>query len=207
MDEISPEIADAAARQFKGATIAWGHGACYDFEAPNPEIITIEDVAYALAYTVRWRGQTRSNGRRVFFGVGQHVVFGAEEMLAAGHGKDNALAFLMHEADEVVLPDMPGPSKNLFPDYRGVAERQGLAILDRFCIWFPDADLIKRWDLRMAVTEKRDLMPGHDGDRFQTSDHEVIMEAEFMPFARRIVPYNHPDEAAERFLALWEMLR
>lgn len=207
MDEISPEMAVAAARHIKGATIAWGRGECYDFDAPNPEIITIEDVAYALAYTVRWRGQARSNGRRVFYGVGQHVVFGTEEMLVAGHGKANALAFLMHEPDEVVLPDMPGPVKNHISGYRAVAKQQGSALLDRFGVTIPDADLIKAWDLRMMVTEKRDLMPGHEGDRFRTSDHATIMEAEFPPFKRRIWPYPHPDQAARRFLALWEELR
>ncbi|APZ81817.1 hypothetical protein vBEliSR6L_52 [Erythrobacter phage vB_EliS_R6L] len=206
MDNISPEMADAAARHIKGATIAWGRGECYDFDQPNPEIITIEDVAYALAYTVRWRGQTIHRGRRCFYGVGQHVVFGAQQMLLAGHGNENALAFLFHEDDEVVLPDFPGPAKNSVPGFRPLAKRQGEALRRRFGIAIPDPDLIKAWDLRMMVTEKRDLMPGHEGDRFHTSDHATIMEAEFPPFAREIVPYRHPDEAAYRFLRLWQDL-
>lgn len=207
MDDISAEMADAAARQITGHTIAWGRGEFYDFDNPNPDIITIEDACYAWAYTVRWRGQCRHRGRRVFFGVGQHIVFGVEEMLNAGYSPREALEFFFHEPDEVVLPDMPGPVKKLIPDFKSVAKRQGGALLDRFGITISNPDLCKRWDLRMMVTEKRDLMPGHSGDRFHTSDHRTIMEAEFPPFAREIIPYLHPDEAALRLIDLFHVLK
>jgi hypothetical protein len=198
--------ADFNARHILGATIAWGGGKVYDFTQPNPEIITLEDMAYALAYTVRWRGQARRMGRRVFYGVGQHVVFGTEEMLAAGHSEEDALGFLFHEPDEVVLPDMPGPVKPLLPGFRELAKAQGHALLDRFGIRITNPTLCKRWDLRMMVTEKRDLMAGHEGDYFQTSYHQLIPDGEFQPFDRRIVPYAHPDQAAVRFLALCRKL-
>lgn len=200
-EEITPEMADAAARQITGGCIAWGRGEVYDFEHPNPEIITLEDAAYALAYTVRWRGQTVQEGRRCFYGVGQHCVFGAMELRIAGHSPEDTLAFLFHEPDEVVLPDFPGPCKPLVPEFRPLAKRQGDALLERFGIAIPDPDLMKRWDLRMMVTEKRDLMPGHGDARFHTSSHVPIMEAEFPPFERRIVPYHHPDRAAVEWLA------
>lgn len=194
-------------REIQGASIAWGRGQVYNFEQPNPEIITIEDAAYALAYTPRWRGQTRSAGRRCFFGVGQHVVFGAEEMLAAGIGRAHAFAFLFHEPDEVVLPDFPGPAKMCVPGLREFANKQGRALLDRFDIDVPDPALIKRFDLRMMVTEKRDLMPGHEADYFQTSHHATVSDLEYVAFERRIIPYPHPDDAALAFLALYEELR
>lgn len=202
MESTCPRNAAAVAREYTGATIAWGGGRSYDFDNPNPEIITIEDAAYALAYTVRWRGQTRSGGRRMFYGVGQHCVFGAQEMLLAGHGAANALAFLWHEPDEVVLPDFPGPGKLCVPDFKPFAKRQGEAFMARIGVPVPSPDLCKRWDLRMMVTEKRDLMRGHEGDYFQTSSRKVISDVEFAPFERRIIPYAHPDEAAEKFLEL-----
>ena len=204
--DVSQQMADAAARHIRGASIAWGGGRIYDFDNPNPEIITLEDAAYALAYTVRWRGQTRHTGRRCFFGVGQHCVFGAEEMLAEGHGAANALAFLWHEPDEVTLPDMPGPVKPRLPGYRELAATQGGALLAHFGITIPDADLCKAWDLRMMVTEKRDLLNSHEDDRFHTSSHVTIREAEFPAFERRIIPYPHPDQAAVRFLAMHRRL-
>jgi hypothetical protein len=202
--EVSDEMGAAAGRTYRGATIAWGRGQCYDFDNPNPDVIELDDVAYALAFTVRWRGQTRFRGQRCFYGVGQHCVFGAEEMVAAGHGNRNAFAFLMHEPDEVVLPDFPGPAKACLPGFKDFAKRQGDALWATFGYSGPaDPDLIKSWDLRMLTTEKRDLMPGHGPDVFHSSDRTSIRESEFPPFEREIVPYAHPEMAARRFLELY----
>lgn len=206
MEGVSEQMADAAARHITGACIAWGRGLIYDFDNPNPEIITLEDAAYALAYTVRWRGQTVQDGQRCFFGVGQHCLFGAEEMLAAGHGPANALGFLWHEPDEVVLPDFPGPVKPRVPGFRDLANTQGRALLDHFGISIPNPDLCKEWDMRMMVTEKRDLLTGHSNDRFHTSSHVTIREAEFPPFERTIIPFDHPTTAAVKFLEIHHWL-
>lgn len=221
MTDLAASNAAFAARQIRGATIAWGGGAIYDFERPNPEVISLEDAAYALAFTVRWRGQSTTLSRswwrrllgrpgvllRAFYGVGQHVVFGAEEMMREGYDRADALAFLWHEDDEVVLPDFPGPVKPLLPGFRPLARLQGEAIQRRFGIGRPsDPGLIKRWDMRMMVTEKRDLMAGHEGDWFQTSEHKAIDDNLYEPFARRIVPYRHPEEAAWRFIELHNRL-
>lgn len=203
MNEISDEMAAAAGRTYRGATIAWGRGECYDFDAPNPEVITLEDIAYALAFTPRWRGQTRFAGARCFFGVGQHCVFGADRMMEEGHGRQAALDFLLHELDEVVLPDFPGPAKNSVPGFREFAKRQGEALGAHLGHRCRDADLIKRWDMRMMVTEKRDLMPGHEADAFHTSDRVTIDEVEFPAFATRIVPAAHPELAARDWLAAY----
>ena len=206
MDQISEGMAEAAGRTYRGATIAWGRGQCYDFDAPNPEIITVEDVAYALAYTVRWRGQTRWRGTRMFYGVGQHCVFGAEEMMAAGCVRNDCLAFLLHEPDEVVLPDFPGPAKACLPGFKEFARRQGDALLARLDFRVHNPDLIKAVDLRMMSTEKRDLMAGHERDTFHTSARASISEEEFPPFERELVPYAHPDVAAVRWLELYAQL-
>lgn len=209
--DISDDMAARAAAQVKGATIAWGgNGRFYNFDAPNPWVIELEDVAYALAYTVRWRGQTRyptGYRSRCFFGVGQHCVIGAEEMLKAGHSKADAFAFLWHEPDEIPLPDFPGPAKICVPGFRPFAKRHGAAILDRFGVDIPNPDLIKEWDLRMLNTEKRDLLLGYEAYEFQDSDHAPCTSADFPPFGRVIVPYPHPDEAAERWLELHHQLR
>lgn len=206
MTELSEEMEQAAGRTYRGATIAWGRGQYYDFDNPNPEVISVEDIAYALAFTPRWRGQTRFRGERCFFGVGQHCVFGAEQLLNEGWGTEQAFAFLMHEADEVVLPDFPGPAKGSVPGFRSFAKRQGEALLDRLGYVIPDPDAVKRWDLRMMVTEKRDLMPGHGPDVFHSSDRVSISEIEFPPFTREIVPYAHPELAARRWLELYWMM-
>lgn len=201
-ESTCPRNAAAVAREIKGATIAWGGGRVYDFDNPNPEVVTVEDAAYALAYTVRWRGQARSSGVRMFYGVGQHCVFGAQEMIVEGYDRADALAFLWHEDDEIVLPDFPGPAKLSVPGFKPFARIQGEAMKARMGIVTPNPDLCKRWDLRMMVTEKRDLMRGHEGDWFQTSGRDVVSDDEYAAFTRRIVPYPHPDLAARAFLEL-----
>lgn len=201
--DVSKKMAERAGRTYRGATIAWGRGECYDFDTPNPEIITLEDVAFALAFTVRWRGQTRFRGQRCFYGVGQHCCFGAEQALKAGLGNRIAFAFLWHEPDEVVLPDFPGPAKACLDGFKPFAKRQGDALLARFGYEIPDPDLVKMLDLRMLTTEKRDLMTGHEADTFHSSARVSITERDFPPFDDEIVPYAHPELAARRWLELY----
>lgn len=175
-------------RHYTGATIAWGGGVMYDYDNPNPEVITVEDIGWALAGTERWRVQTRHCDHRVFFGVGQHCTIGAQEMLKEGHGPENALAFLWHEADEIVLPNLPGPAKKSIEGWGPFAKKQADAFLAYHCIPAGDPVLLKAWDLRMLITEKRDLLTGHTNDRFHTSDRTTIDEDEYKPFDRLIIP-------------------
>jgi hypothetical protein len=207
VEHMSEDTVNAAARHVKGTTIAWGGGNYLDILDPQPDSVSIEDYAYALAYTVRWRGQTWSGGKRVFFGVGEHVVRGAEQLLRDGHGPVHAFAFLGHESDEVPFGDTPGPIKQLWSDeYRAAVKRCGQALDKRFGFTFPDPDLIKRYDIRMLVTEKRDLLIGHDFDVFSTNgDH--MADDRYAAFEDKIVPYAHPDQAAQRFLTLHHQLK
>lgn len=193
------------ARHIKGTTIAWSGDRCLDLANPNPGDVTIEDYAYALAYTVRWRGQAESDGRRCFYGVAEHVVRGAEHMMLEGHGPRAALDFLGHESDEVPFGDFPGPGKAMWsPEFRASVKCWGDALDRRFGFGLTDKALIKRFDIRMLATEKRDLMPGHARTTWEDYDSP---DPAYGPFAARIVPFAHPDQAAERFLLLERTLR
>lgn len=195
-----------AARYIRGTTIAWGADEYLDLGDPDNIAVAVEDYAYCLAYTVRWRGQTRTvEGARPFYGVGEHVVRGAEHLIREGHAPEHAFAFLFHESDEVPFGDFPGPAKPLVPDAVLLAKRIGASIDRSFGVRVPDPALIKRWDIRMLVTEKRDLLPSraahewaHDGDGPSTAGFEA--------FEERIIPYAHPELAARRFLELYRQL-
>jgi hypothetical protein len=195
---VNEANAQEAARHVNGATILLGDGTLFDCANPETASIQIEDYAYGLAYTVRFRGQTKRHGRRVFYGVGQHNVLGAEHLLDEGHSAADALAFLFHESGELPFGDLPGPAKALFPGWREREHRAGRAINAHFGITTPCPDLIKRFDLRMYLTERRDLMPGGLDGKVITPGYE--------PFAQPIEPYAHPDQAAERFLQLYGQL-
>jgi uncharacterized protein len=203
---ICPENAAQAARHVKGATIAWGGDRYLDLLNPNPEVVTIEDYAYALAFSVRWRGQTQIFGRRVLYGVAEHCVRGAEQMLREGYGREAALAFLGHESDEVPFGDTPGPAKQLWsPEQRVAVRRWGDALDLRFGFGDTHSALVKRFDIRMLVTEKRDLLAGHQDDVFST-DGEHMADGRYSAFEQPIKPYRHPERAAERFLNLYRQL-
>jgi uncharacterized protein len=195
-------VADAHVRRIVGPTILMGDGAYFDFERPDAAEITIEDIAYGLAYTARFRGQTRSfarAGRRCFYSVAQHCVLMAEALEQDGHGRVAALAGLMHEIGEAPCGDMPGPLKLLCPEFRAIEKRCEAALLKQFDVTVDDPALIKRYDLRMLATEKRDLMP-HSG-----SDAWSFTEG-YTPFPWTIVPILVPEDAAEQFIrAYWRL--
>lgn len=199
---LSNETKEEAARHVTGpgsnAAMAWGEGTYYDFEVPNPEIMTLEDYAFALAYSPRFRGQTRNpqTGRRAFYGVGQHLVVGARELIAAEAPAEVVIEWLFHESGEAPFGDLPGPAKSLFPEWRPLEKLHATAINGRFGIPGGHEDEVKRWDIRMFLTERRDLMPGGLGDKSITDGYE--------PFENVIVPFFHPDAAAIHFLRLCE---
>jgi uncharacterized protein len=196
------EVADAHVKRIVGPTILMGDGAYFDYEQPDKAPVTIEDVAYGLAYTARFRGQTRSfarGGRRCFYSVAQHCVLMAEALETDRHGREAALAGLMHELGEAPCGDMPSPLKLICPEFRTIEKRCEAALLRLFDVEMSEPELIKRYDLRMLATEKRDLMP-HSG-----SDSWSFTEG-YAPFPFTIVPYLNPDDAAEEFLrSYWRL--
>lgn len=189
-----------AARTVSGHTIAWSRGEVFDFDNPDASTVTLEDYAFALACTVRWRAQTWFNGERCFYGVGQHCCIGTRDLMRAGHDAEVCRSFLFHESDEVPLPDMPKPAKVYMPEFSALAKRCGAALDRRFGITHPDPVLIKVQDIRMLVTEKRDLLPGHAANAF-TTDGTTPTEG-FEPLPDPIWPHPHPAVAAREFLQL-----
>jgi hypothetical protein len=194
-------VAASHIQRIVGPTILMGDGSYFDYENPEASTMTIEDFAYGLAYTCRFRGQTRSplTGRRVFYSVAEHCVRMAAHVEEDGHDRVHVKAAMMHEAGEPVCGDMVGPLKQLFPEFRTLEKRCEAAALSRFGVSIPDPDLIKRYDLRMLATEKRDLMPA-------SRDHEWSWVRGFEPFLEIIEPFDCPDTAAEAFLYLWREL-
>ncbi|WP_051767995.1 hypothetical protein [Sphingobium sp. DC-2] len=196
----------AGVRRVLGPTILMGDGAYFDYEAPEQSPITIDDVAFGLAYTARFRGQTRAlrmNGKRCFYSVAEHCVRMVHAVLAEGL-KELALPALMHELGEVPLGDMPSPAKWMLPEFKALEKRLEAALWMQFDLpplSETDAKMLKAFDLRMLATEKRDLMTGAiPGDKWEMLDGCV-------PFDGMVItPYAHPDLAANAFLRLWEHL-
>lgn len=194
---------DAANQHIKrivGPTILMGDGLYFDLQAPNAEGMTIEDYAWGIATNIRFRGQTKQkNGLRCAYNVAQHVVMLADQMLDDGCTYEQAFEGLMHESDEVPWPDFLGPGKALFPpEVRALIKRSGHAINQHFGVTAKHKSLVKRYDIRMLATEKRELMPHSGVDQWSFTEG-------YEPFDFGIIPWGI-DYAAERFIACYNFL-
>jgi hypothetical protein len=201
MNEANVAAAESHVRRIVGPTILMGDGSYFDFEDPASSQMTIDDYAWALAGTNRFRGQTRERGyfhRRCLYNVAQHCIVLAQHMLDDGHDRADALAGLMHEAGEVPWGDTPGPAKPLVPDLKAREKRDDAIIRGLFGAQMRDPDLIKQYDLRMLATEKRDLMPHGAGEGW-----EWIRG--FEPFPETIRPWR-PEWAAAEFVRMYRHL-
>lgn len=190
-------LADAAHRRVEGPTILLGSGYYYDYEHPEDSLMTIEDVAYGLGFTCRFRGQCveRATGRRVFYSVADHC-----EIMSRVVPPELAFDALMHEVGETVVGDPPTPLKGFCPEIRVVEKRCEAAGLELFSVPMRDRVLLKRYDLAMMATERRDLMPWN-GERWPFLD-----DAGVEPLPQRIVPRS-PEESAAAFLRRFDELK
>jgi hypothetical protein len=172
-----------------GPTILLGSGNFFDYDDPENSSVTLEDFAYALAFTARFSGQcvSRRTGKRVFYSVAQHC-----EIMSRLVPEPQAYAALMHESGETVCGDLNTPLKSKLSDYRVIEKRCANAIMTSFGVENFDHALIKAYDVRLWATERRDLM-NWDGQRWAEDD-------DAQPFEFEIVPLG-PYEAAESFLA------
>jgi hypothetical protein len=121
---------------------------------PRPEDLCIEDIAHALALQCRFGGHTRQH-----YSVAEHSVRGLEAL--PNRVPSSERAFLLHDAAEAYLVDIPSPLKRELccAWYREVEAQWERCIevrfgLGRFALASPD---VKHADEVMLATEQRDL--------------------------------------------------
>lgn len=205
MTEALAAANEAAAAQhiqrIQGPTILMGDGLYFDFEAPDATAMTIWDYAWGLASSIRFRGQTRDwQYKRCTYTVAQHCVLMAREMHFQGHSLEAVYEGLMHESDEVVWGDIPGPAKSLLPpEVKALIKRSADAIDARFGVTHNHKDLVKQYDIRMLATEKLELMPHGANDDWTFTEG-------YTSFSFTIEPWSI-ERAAEEFVATWTRLQ
>jgi len=130
-------------------TILTAGGRYFPFDDPESFDFDIDDIAHGLSHICRFTGHTRK-----FYSVAQHSVHVSELVPPALR-----LEALLHDASEAYLGDVSSPLKSMLPTYKDIEHRTEHAIARVFGLVFPLPPEIKQADLRMLVTEKRDLMP------------------------------------------------
>ena len=156
-------------------------GLRFDLANPRAAVVTPQDIAHALSNICRFNGHTFKH-----YSVAQHSV-----LLSSVVPPADALAGLLHDATEAYVGDVVRPLKQLLPEYQVIEARIWQAICERFDLPLVLPGSVKRADLHMLATERRDLMP-LNGCTWPRLDGIAPMQIEITPWP--------PERAREAFL-------
>lgn len=115
--------------------------------------IDIRDIAHALSMKCRYTGHSK-----FFYSVAQHSVLMSRHYSKSSNDWMTRQCMLMHDATEAYLPDVARPLKKLLPDFKAMEDRLEKIIAKKFDLIYPWPQEVKKLDLIMLATERRDLM-------------------------------------------------
>lgn len=178
-------------KEFDGGIEAFSGRLLYPL-APRVSDVDIKDIAHALGNKCRYTGHCRE-----FYSVAQHSVLVSEFV-----DRSLALAGLLHDASEYILPDVASPVKGRLKGFREIEEGALDAVFKKFGILHIRDDeaamaAIKAADLAVMAVEVRDLMPGNS--RYWSK----LPPAD--PYRDVLNPWS-PKESRDRFLARYEQI-
>lgn len=149
-------------RRFNDGEIQTYSGLAYNFTAPDPASIRLDDIAHALSNACRYAGHTRR-----FYSVAEHSVRVSEvlERWERAQGIESLVPAygLLHDGHEAYVWDCPRPFKPLLgAGYKQFADKADAAIVaallpctSRGAFHLP---IIKKADNVALVAEARELM-------------------------------------------------
>lgn len=176
----------------RGYFVTTHSGGRFYLTDPRPEEVNIEDIAHALSHICRFTGHVQK-----FYSVAQHCV------LAADCAPDeHKLAALLHDAGEAYTNDISSPMKWALNKLSGGALKSmefaiATTIYRRFDVPTPLDPVVGEIDLRLLMTEARDLLP-------YDADIRGIENAP-KPYTRPIAPWSS-QTARRLFLEFFEAL-
>lgn len=124
--------------------------------------VSVFDVAHALSNQCRYSGHVST-----FYSVAEHSVRCAKAALDNGEPVDVVKWALLHDATEAYLVDLPRPLKHhaaFGEPYRRIEADALLVIAAAFGLSPVEPAEVKRYDLQLLATERRDLLPAVDGE-------------------------------------------
>lgn len=121
-----------------------------DLTCPNPDLLTIEDVAHALSNICRFNGHTKD-----FYSVAQHSI-----LVSRMVPKEYKMCALMHDASEAYLGDVTRPLRQLITGYDVLENRIMELLAERFCFQWPIPREVKEADDMILRLEYQTLILG-----------------------------------------------
>jgi uncharacterized protein len=151
------------------------------------DVISIQDIAHALALTCRFGGHSD-----FFYSVAQHSV-----LVSYICEKQHALYGLLHDAAETYLMDVPHSLKNLLAGYTQFEQNLMEVISKKFGLDVRLFAEVKKADNQLLATEARDVMGVPNAvERWGLPEK---------PLVDPIIPWSW-ESAEERFLRRFKQL-
>ena len=139
----------------KSRTIKTVSGIYIDVFDPDPDLITIEDIAHGLSNNCRFGGHVQE-----FHSVAEHSIWMAERALP-----EDKLEALLHDGSEAYILDFPKPIKNHMLEYQEVEYHLRVAIGMKFGFKYPINERVKELDVLSFEYEKANK---RDANTFQS---------------------------------------
>lgn len=163
----------------QGPFIRLHSGGKFHILKPKLSELNIEDICWGLSHICRFTGHSDK-----FYSVAQHVCLVSDLL------PDNLkLEGLLHDATESVYSDINSPLKSVLPQYKELELRAEALVAKKFKLKFPYPSDVKLADMRLLVTEFRDLMTGSD-----------YKDLPFQPLDKKIKPWSI-QKSREEFIA------
>lgn len=155
----------------------------------NHDAICLEETATVLSRICRFGGRTAEP-----YSVAEHSVRVAYCVEALGGNALEQFAAINHEGDEALLGfDPPSPLLCLLPDLKSLKRLAHESYMRRYDLPIELSAVVKRADLILLATEKRDLMRPEPHRWMELPD----------PLPGKISPWPNP---YARFVARWREL-
>lgn len=148
-------------------------GLYLNFLEPDPQTISLDDIADGLSQTARYGGQSWT-----VYSVAEHCLHVAAQLYRTYGDRLLALLGLLHDAPEAYLGDVVGPLKALLTEYQSIEGNLSRVVEQRFHLPFfsledprvKDVDkAIVPWEMAMI----RDC-------RFRQPSDPIVVQHEFI---------------------------
>jgi len=130
-------------------------GACLFLGDPDPELISLQDIAHALSQVNRYTGHARFP-----YSVARHSVACTVDAQDLGMSATVQRQALLHDATEAYLNDLSSPLKRLLPEYKELEAIWQAAIASRFRLPLELDRQVHDLDRRQLMREAKALLPG-----------------------------------------------